>query len=150
MRTAFWVVLAFVAGALVGGAALYDGAPSAAPPRAALPAGDGGVVIVVQNVGTRALNATMEVARLGGGAVWSGVLHVPAQDERDHALAEELTGKHSARGRFTWAEPPRRGTGDFIIAYDAGECDVGTLHVVFRVDSTNGISFPDGEIKECR
>lgn len=151
-KTAWLVLGAFLVGGVAGGIAVYEGdltpsAPSTRPPSSG---GQGGVVIRVENVGTHELNATMEVSRVSGGTVWSAVLIVPPNGDREHALDEGLTGKFVAKGRFTWAQPPRRGTGDFLIPYDTDECGAQTPYVVFRIDSTNGISFPEGEIKECR
>lgn len=148
-RKILWAAFgAFAVGTVLGALLVFDGdltvpTPAGKPsaPRA-LP----GAAIRVENVGTHAINATMEVTTVAGETVWRGDLVVPNEEDRQQALPS-LRGEHFAKGRFTWAQPPRRGTGDQIVRFDAGECEGGGLVVVFVVESTNGIAISSR--KDC-
>jgi len=146
MRTRTWALVAFVVGAILGGVLLLDGGP------ALLTSTDARVVLRIENVGTHDVATSLNVqAERDGTTLYSNTLTVAAGAVRETILRGTLSGEYLATAEFEWAEAGRRGSGDYIQAFQARQCGAdATIVVTFVVDSTNGISFPQGDDVSCR
>lgn len=147
-RVAALSVVAFLAGAALSGLLFYE---EGSVPRAlgAVLGTDARVVVRVENVGTHDLATAITIRKAGGGEIFADSWVTPAGGVRSRVLEGRLAGDFLAHGSFSWAEGGRRGAGDSTQRFAGAECGPGeSILVVFRVDSTNGVSF-DGPGVYC-
>lgn len=144
------VVVAFLVGSVLGAASVFEGSPAQ---RALLGAfgEDATLVLRVENVGPNELSSHLVVTKAGANTLFEGGLTTPGDAARERILTGRLSGEFLVSGDFSWARAGRTASGSFTQRFSPADCADGEAIVVtFRVDTTNGISFPDGDDVSCR
>lgn len=133
-RTLLFTGAAFLVGALVAAAALYEGP--------GLVGGSGALTVRVENTGARAAAGLLEVSALDEGYSTRASLDLAPRATRAFDVPRELSGDVFVKLTVSWSADGRTGRGDQGLIVQPDDCRGGErAFVVFHVDTANGVSF---------
>lgn len=137
-RTLLLTGAAFLVGALVAAATLYEG-PS-------LAGGLGALTVRVENAGARSAIGLLEVSALDEGYSTRASLDLAPRSTRAFDVPRELSGDVFVKLTVSWSAEGRSGRGDQGLIVQPDDCRGGErAFVVFHIDTSNGVSFGDTE-----